>query len=37
MKSVLKSWDGGLAAEWRALYAGSFDRGPDVGREIVEE
>jgi antitoxin MazE len=24
-------------AEWRAAYAGAFDWGPDVGREIVEE
>ena len=23
--------------EWRATYAGAFDWGPDVGREIVEE
>jgi antitoxin MazE len=23
--------------EWRAAYAGAFDWGPDVGREIVEE
>jgi antitoxin MazE len=23
--------------EWRADYAGAFDWGPDVGREIVEE
>jgi antitoxin MazE len=23
--------------EWRAAYAGVFDWGPDVGREIVEE
>jgi antitoxin MazE len=23
--------------EWRELYAGAFDWGPDVGREIVEE
>ena len=23
--------------EWRALYAGAYDWGPDVGREIVEE
>jgi hypothetical protein len=25
------------AEEWRAIYAGAFDRGPDVGRETVEE
>ena len=24
-------------AEWRALYAGAYDWGPDVGREIIEE
>ena len=23
--------------EWRALYAGAFDWGPDIGRETVEE
>ncbi len=23
--------------EWRAAYAGAFDWGPDIGREIVEE
>lgn len=23
--------------QWRAAYAGAFDWGPDVGREIVEE
>ncbi len=23
--------------EWRAAYAGAFDWGPDVGREVVEE
>jgi antitoxin MazE len=23
--------------EWRAAYAGGFDWGPDVGREVVEE
>ena len=23
--------------EWRAAYAGAYDWGPDVGREIVEE
>ena len=28
---------GKSAAEWRRLYAGAFDWGPDVGREIVEE
>jgi len=24
-------------AEWRALYAGAYDWGLDVGREIIEE
>lgn len=24
-------------AEWRALYAGSYDWVPDVGREVVDE
>jgi antitoxin MazE len=28
---------GKSAAEWRALYAGAYDWGPDIGREIVEE
>lgn len=28
---------GRSAAEWRAAYAGAFDWGPDLGREIVEE
>jgi hypothetical protein len=23
--------------EWRAVYAGAFDWGPDLGRETVEE
>jgi antitoxin MazE len=23
--------------EWRAIYAGAYDWGPDIGREIVEE
>ena len=23
--------------EWRATYAGAFDWGPDIGREVVEE
>ena len=23
--------------DWRAAYAGAFDWGPDVGREVVEE
>ena len=28
---------GKSAEEWRTLYAGAFDWGPDVGREAVEE
>lgn len=24
-------------AEWREIYAGSYDWGPDLGREIVED
>ncbi|MGH7102093.1 MAG: AbrB/MazE/SpoVT family DNA-binding domain-containing protein [Acetobacteraceae bacterium] len=28
---------GKSAAEWRAAYAGAFDWGPDVGREVIEE
>lgn len=23
--------------EWRAEYSGAFDRGPDLGREVVDE
>ena len=28
---------GASPAEWRARYAGAYDWGPDVGREVVEE
>jgi antitoxin MazE len=28
---------GRSTAEWRAIYADSYDWGPDVGREIIEE
>lgn len=28
---------GKTSKQWRAEYAGAFDWGPDVGREIVEE
>jgi len=28
---------GKSAAEWRRDYAGAYDWGPDVGREVVEE
>jgi antitoxin MazE len=24
-------------AEWRALYAGAYDWGPDIGREIIDK
>jgi antitoxin MazE len=24
-------------AEWRAIYAGAYDWGPDIGKEITEE
>ena len=23
--------------EWRALYAGSYEWGPDIGREVIDE
>jgi antitoxin MazE len=23
--------------EWRALYAGAYDWGPDIGQEVIEE
>jgi antitoxin MazE len=28
---------GKSAEEWRALYDGAYDWGPDIGREVVEE
>ena len=28
---------GKTPAQWRAAYAGAYDWGPDVGREVVEE
>ena len=28
---------GKFPAEWRAIYADSYDWGPEVGREIIEE
>ncbi len=28
---------GKSAAEWRKAYAGTFDWGPDLGREVIEE
>ena len=35
--SLQQLFDGRTPQEWRADYAGAFDWGPDVGREIVEE
>lgn len=28
---------GKTPAEWRATYAGAYDWGPEVGRELIEE
>jgi antitoxin MazE len=28
---------GKTATEWRAAYAGAYDWGPDIGREIIDE
>jgi antitoxin MazE len=30
-------FQGKSPAEWRDAYAGAFDWGPDIGREIIEE
>jgi antitoxin MazE len=30
-------FSGKSAEEWREAYAGAYDWGPDVGREVVEE
>jgi antitoxin MazE len=30
-------FNGKTAQEWRALYAGAFDWGPDIGCEAVDE
>ena len=30
-------FSGRSAEEWRAAYAGAYDWGPDIGREVVEE
>lgn len=27
---------GKSAADWRAIYAGAYDWGPDIGQEIIE-
>ena len=35
--SLNELFRGRTPAEWRASYAGAYNWGPDVGREIVEE
>jgi antitoxin MazE len=35
--SAAELFKGRSAAEWRAVYAGAYDWGPDVGREAVPE
>ena len=35
--TVEELFKGKSPKQWRAAYAGAFDWGPDVGREIVEE
>ena len=35
--SIEKLFRGKSPAEWRLLYAGAFEWGPDLGREAVEE
>jgi antitoxin MazE len=35
--SVKELFRGRTPGEWRAEYAGAYNWGPDVGREIVEE
>jgi antitoxin MazE len=35
--SLEELFRGRTPAEWRAAYAGAYDWGPDVGREVVEE
>ena len=35
--SLAELFEGKSPEEWRAAYAGAFDWGPDVGREVVEE
>ena len=35
--SLAELFKGRSAQEWRDAYAGAFDWGPDVGREIVDE
>ena len=35
--SLQELFRGRSPEEWRAAYAGAYDWGPDVGREVVEE
>ncbi len=35
--NLAEMFQGKSAAEWRAQYAGAYDWGPDVGREVVDE
>jgi antitoxin MazE len=35
--TVEEMFAGKSPAEWRAIYADSYDWGPDVGREIIDE
>jgi len=35
--SLEELFQGKTPEDWRAAYAGAFDWGPDVGREVVEE
>jgi antitoxin MazE len=34
--SLKQLFDGRTSEEWRAEYAGTFDWGPELGREIVD-
>jgi antitoxin MazE len=35
--TLAELFGGGTADEWRAEYAGAYDWGPDVGREVIPE
>jgi antitoxin MazE len=35
--TLTELFEGKTPEEWRAAYAGAFDWGPDVGREVVEK
>lgn len=35
--TISQLFRGKTPQEWRELYAGAFDWGPDLGREIVDE